>query len=151
MPWFWGKMLELGSSVGLTSHLKSCFFFLGKKISEIFSAGPSFRMFQIKCLSKCPYFQKPPLPWKILGYAPLQLTEWTDLNVFCNLHCKAKNIWHFWNIFLFKSTFFTLISLYQHHTPWQKIANFDFLDLNRSKMHISGPNTAIEFTIFELV
>ena len=33
------KMLELGSSVGLTSHLKSCFFFLGKKISEIFLCG----------------------------------------------------------------------------------------------------------------
>ena len=25
---------------------------------------------QIKCLSKCPYFQKPTPPWKIPGYAP---------------------------------------------------------------------------------
>ena len=29
-----------------------------------------FRMLQIKYLSKCPYVQKPPLPWKIFGYAP---------------------------------------------------------------------------------
>ena len=44
---------------------------LGKKSLKYFSAGPFFRMFQIKCLSKCSYFQKPPLPWKIPGYAPV--------------------------------------------------------------------------------
>ena len=27
-------------------------------------------MLQIKCLSKCPYFKKPPPLWKILDYEP---------------------------------------------------------------------------------
>ena len=45
--------------------------YLGKKYLKFFPAGPFFRMLQIKCLSKCPYFQKPPLPWKIPRYAPV--------------------------------------------------------------------------------
>ena len=44
--------------------------YLGKKYPKFFPAGPFFRMLQIKLLSKRPYFQKPPLPWKILGYSP---------------------------------------------------------------------------------
>ena len=33
---------------------------------------------QLKCLSKYPYFHKPPLPWKIPGYAPAlkECSEW---------------------------------------------------------------------------
>ena len=64
-------------------------------------------MFQIKCLSKCPYFQKPPLPWKILGYAPLQLTEWTDLNVFL-IYTAKQNIFDIFEIF------FSLNQLFLH-------------------------------------
>ena len=40
------------------------------KQPKFFPAGPFFRMMQMKCLLKCPYFQKPPLPWEIPGYAP---------------------------------------------------------------------------------
>ena len=47
--------------------------YLGKKISKFFPAGPFFRVLQIKCLSKCSYFKKTPLPWKIPGYAPGQM------------------------------------------------------------------------------
>ena len=36
--------------------------YLGKKSAKFFPAGPFFRMLQIKCLSKYPYFQKPPPP-----------------------------------------------------------------------------------------
>ena len=42
-----------------------------RKISpKFFPAGLFFRMLQIKCLPKCPNFQKSPLPRKIPGYAP---------------------------------------------------------------------------------
>ena len=44
--------------------------YIGKKSPKSLSAGPVFRMLLIKYLSKCPYFQKLPLPWKIPGYAP---------------------------------------------------------------------------------
>ena len=44
--------------------------YLGKKSPKFFPAGPFIRIRQIKCLSRCPYFHKPPLPWKITGYAP---------------------------------------------------------------------------------
>ena len=33
-----------------------------KKIPKFFPVANFFRMLQIKCLSKWPYFQKPPLP-----------------------------------------------------------------------------------------
>ena len=44
--------------------------YLGKKYPKFFPAGPFFCAFQIKCLSKCSYFKRPPLPWKIPDYAP---------------------------------------------------------------------------------
>ena len=44
--------------------------YLGKKISEIFPYGTFLSCVAIKCLSKYPYFNKPPLPWTIPGYAP---------------------------------------------------------------------------------
>ena len=40
--------------------------YLGK---TVFPDEPFFRELQIKCLSKCPYFKKPPLPLKIPSYA----------------------------------------------------------------------------------
>ena len=43
------------------------------KVSKIFPLEPYFRVLQIKYLSKCSYFKKPPqgvLPWKIYGYTP---------------------------------------------------------------------------------
>ena len=43
--------------------------YLGKRSPKFFPAGPFIRMLHIKCLTKCPYFQKPPLPSKIPGYA----------------------------------------------------------------------------------
>ena len=43
--------------------------YLGKESPKFLPAGPFFRVLQIKCLSKCPYFKKAPLPWKISGYA----------------------------------------------------------------------------------
>ena len=49
---------------------ENCPDFGKQSFGKFFPAGLFFRMFQIKCLSKCPYFQKPPLPWKIPGYAP---------------------------------------------------------------------------------
>ena len=85
--------------------------YLRKKYLKFFPAGPFFRRLQIKCLSKCPYFEKPPLLSKIPGYTPLidsktqSLRKWSshktefllNLNVFvsccpiptlCN-HCCA--------------------------------------------------------------
>ena len=44
--------------------------YLGKKISEIFPYGTFLSCVAIKFLSKHPYFNKPPLPWTIPGYAP---------------------------------------------------------------------------------
>ena len=46
--------------------------YLGKKPSKFYPAGSFFRVLKIECLSKCPNFKKPPLPWKIPGYAPDQ-------------------------------------------------------------------------------
>ena len=44
-----------------------------RKNSEIFPAGLFFIEFLTKCLSKCPNFTKPPLPWKISGCASIQI------------------------------------------------------------------------------
>ena len=63
-----------------------------RKISEIFPAGRFFWMLQIKFSSKCPYFIKPPLPWKIPGYAPdncvvliiLRISFWNVVNTLRN-------------------------------------------------------------------
>ena len=56
-------------------------------------------MLQIKCLSKCHYFQKPTLPWKIPGYTPeKQLTAniaYHDMMIF----------WSFYNFDEGKNTF----------------------------------------------
>ena len=41
-----------------------------KKSPKFFPAGPFFHVLQIICLSKCLYFEKPPLPRKTPGYAP---------------------------------------------------------------------------------
>ena len=41
-----------------------------RKNSKIFSSGAFFLGFLIKCLSNCPNFTKPSLPWKISGCAP---------------------------------------------------------------------------------
>ena len=41
--------------------------YLGKKSAKFFPAGPFFLVLQIKSLSKSPYFEKPPQPWKIPG------------------------------------------------------------------------------------
>ena len=39
-------------------------------MTEIFPCEAFLSCVAIKCLSKCPYFKKPPLPWKIPGYKP---------------------------------------------------------------------------------
>ena len=48
-------------------------------------------MLQIKCLSKCPYFQKPLLPWKIPGYAPIMVPFILPWGL--QLYLK-KGLWH---------------------------------------------------------
>ena len=55
-------------------------------------------MLQIKCLSKYPYFQKPPppLPWKIPGYAPELLDVFKDPDYTPAVLCIL-------NIYLFNS------------------------------------------------
>ena len=55
--------------------------YLGKESPKFFPAGPFFSVFQIKYLSKCPYFKKPPLPWKIPGYTPDKFLSFL-INVF---------------------------------------------------------------------
>ena len=59
VPWFWNKM---PSSMGPISHL-----------TKSLPKEPFFRVLQIKFLSKCPYFKKPPMPWRNPGYAPIFL------------------------------------------------------------------------------
>ena len=44
--------------------------YLGENSPKFFPAEPFFRVLQIKCLSKCPYFKKPPLPLKGPVYMP---------------------------------------------------------------------------------
>ena len=44
--------------------------YLPKKSPNFFPAGSFFLVLQIKCLSKCPYFKKLPLPWNIPGPRP---------------------------------------------------------------------------------
>ena len=44
--------------------------YLRKNSPKFFPAVPFFLLLQIKSLSNCPYFKKPPLPCKISGYAP---------------------------------------------------------------------------------
>ena len=39
-------------------------------MTEIFPCKAFLSCVAIKCLSKCPYFKKPPMPWKVLGYEP---------------------------------------------------------------------------------
>ena len=51
-----------------------------RKKSQIFPCGSFFLLFLTKCLSKCPSFTKPPLPWKFFGCAPAN----SQLNVFPN-------------------------------------------------------------------
>ena len=41
-----------------------------KILRTFFPAGPFFRVFLTKCLSKCANPKKPPLPWKISGCPP---------------------------------------------------------------------------------
>ena len=40
--------------------------YLRKRSPKFFPSGPFFRVLQIKCLSKCPYFKKLPCPEKFL-------------------------------------------------------------------------------------
>ena len=44
--------------------------YLGEKTPKFFPAGPFFRVFLTKWLSKCLNSTKPPLPWKISGCTP---------------------------------------------------------------------------------
>ena len=53
--------------MALNSNLQSV---SRKKISKMFLWGSFFCMLHTKFLSKCPYFQKSPLPWKVPGYSP---------------------------------------------------------------------------------
>ena len=62
----------------ITRHFLTCYScsyyssmkYLRKKNSIVFPCGTIFLDFLIKCLSKCPNFTKPPVPWKISGCAP---------------------------------------------------------------------------------
>ena len=71
VPWFKKKKNALNIFIyGLDFSFKILFqVYLGKESPKFLPAGPFFRVLQIKCLSKCPYFKKAPLPWKISGYA----------------------------------------------------------------------------------
>ena len=69
--------------------------YLGKKSPKFFPVEPFFRMLQVKCLSKCPYFQKPTLPWKIPAYAPgclkwLSVIPITIISMISEF-CKSEN------------------------------------------------------------
>ena len=56
---------------GSNSHLKCSFkIILEKKTPKYFPAGSFFCRSPIKHISKCPYFNKPPLPRKISSYVP---------------------------------------------------------------------------------
>ena len=69
--------------------------YLGKESPKCFHTGPFFSVLQIKCLSKCPYFKKPPLPWKIPGYAPV--SEHKKSNLFrIELIFSCSIIGRFW-------------------------------------------------------
>ena len=50
---------------------------------KFFLEEPFFSVLQITCLSKCPYFEKPPLTWKFSGYAHVKRSKtcnWTPRN-----------------------------------------------------------------------
>ena len=97
MPWFWEKNALTRFIYGFDLSFKMLFqAYLGKKSPKFFPAVPFFRMLLIRYLPKCPYFQKPPLPWKVPGYAPVNSTWKLDFST--PVSQTSGNVYHFVSI-----------------------------------------------------
>ena len=66
-----------------------------KRISDFYM--PLFRAMQIKCFSKCPYFKKYSLPWRIHGYACLLEVVLSRRFVICRIELLGKRCWKYEN------------------------------------------------------
>ena len=131
--------------------------YLGKKVPKIFPAGPFFRVLQIKYLSKCFYFKKPPLPWKVPSYASALVPFWfINRNKF-NRSNKTINIFflgpspgfhqeffkHMWmklqlhaNFFIYTKEILDGFCSFYNFTNTNSLANFSRIFRIRTPMQV---------------
>ena len=82
--------------------------YLGKDSPKCFPEEPFFRVFHIKCLSKCTYFKEPPPPLKCPGCMPEGLLHrinahaWKLLNSIQKIDLTIKNC-NIQNIFILRT------------------------------------------------
>ena len=65
VPWFWKKIGPTIFIYWSNVSFKNAILSVSRKknLRNVSLGGSSFRVLQIKCLSKCLYYKKPPLPW----------------------------------------------------------------------------------------
>ena len=82
LPWFWRKIPWLCPSLIKFAIQNVVLKVSKRKNSKIFPCGAFFLDFLIICLSKCPNFTKPPLPWNCAP-ANYNWIIWFGYNYYC--------------------------------------------------------------------
>ena len=94
MLWFWKKGPDFFHLEVEYTIQNIVYEYLGQKAPKFSAEGPFILDFLRKCLSKCPNFKKPPLPWTISGCAPAYI--WYKQSDFCSLELYWQYLQKSW-------------------------------------------------------